>query len=70
MHLEKDNLRCLIQKKFLGLGDHLNSPYSLILQTTIAPAGYFKDHKRLAEYVEKAVYLPYQTTRKTTESPI
>jgi hypothetical protein len=54
----------LIQNKFLGLGDHLNSPYSLILQTTIAPAGYFKDHKRLAEYVDKAVYLPFLNNEK------
>ena len=52
------------QNKFLGLGDHLNSPYSLVLQTTIAPAGYFKDHHKLAEYVDKAVFLPYLNNEK------
>lgn len=31
MKEKNDNLRCLIQNKFLGLGNHLNSPYSLLL---------------------------------------
>jgi len=40
------------------------SPYSEIIQSTIGPSNYFKDHKKLDEYVEKSAFLPYLNNEK------
>ena len=40
------------------------SPYSRAIQSTIGPAGYFVDPTNVAEYMDKAVFLPYLNNEK------
>ena len=40
------------------------SPYSTIVQSTIGPSNYFKDHKKFQEYLDKSLFLPYINNEK------
>ena len=52
-----DNVRCEIQDKITSFPQL--TPYSLVIQSTLGPANYFKDHTNLAEYIDKTSFLPY-----------
>ena len=51
------NVRCEVQDKILSLG--LVGPYSKVVQITIGPSNYFKDHTNRQGYLESASFLPY-----------
>ena len=36
----------------------------MVIQNTIGPSGYVKDHTKLDEYIEKATFLPYLNNEK------
>lgn len=46
------NIRCEIQEKISSFP--MLSPYNQVIQSTIGPANYFKDHNNYQEYLEKA----------------
>jgi len=36
----------------------------MVIQSTIGPSNYFKDHNNMGEYLEKATFLPYLNNEK------
>ena len=57
-----DNTRCELQDKINSFS--LVSPYSKVIQSTIGPSNYFKDHRKLGEYMDNSIFLPYLNNEK------
>lgn len=40
------------------------SPYSSVVQSTLGPSNYFRDHKKEPEYLDHSLFLPFLNNEK------